>query len=178
MLKNLMLMALGAVIAIVILGAAGLAYAQTQTPPTGLAPYDQPFGGMGRWNGGGMMRHWSQSGQFGFMHEEFIAAMAPKLGMSVEALQAELAGGKTLWQIAAEKGMGFAEFQTLWLEAKKEALSNLVSKGVITQAQADWMLSRMDRMFQNGRGFGAGRGLGCGGNWAGPRNRWAPTPTP
>lgn len=178
MLKNLMLIALGAVIGILILGVVGIAFAQTQTPPNGVIPNNQPFGGMGRWNGGGRMGRWAQTGQVGFMHDYFIAAMAPKLGLSVEALQAELAAGKTLWQVAESKGIALEEFQTLMLQAKQEALSKMVAEGVITQAQADWMLSRMNWMFQNGRGFGGGMGPCHGGSWGVPRGRWVPTPTP
>jgi hypothetical protein len=100
------------------------------------------------------------------------------LGLSVEALQNELAAGKTLWQVAEAKGYTVEQFQSIMLEAKKEALSKMVADGVITQAQADWMLSRMNWMFQNGGGFGSGRGPCHGGNWGGQRGRWAPTPTP
>lgn len=178
MLKNLMLMVLGAAIAVVILGVAGIAFAQTQTPPSGVTPNSQPFGRMGGWMGGGMMGRWAQSGQFGFMHDYFIAAIAPKLNMNVEALQAELVAGKTLWQIAAAKGIDANQFKTLMFEAKKEALSKMVADGVITQAQADWMLARMNWMWQNGRGFGGGMGPCHGGGWGAPRGRWAPTPTP
>ncbi|MCX8062392.1 MAG: YckD family protein [Anaerolineales bacterium] len=169
MVKNLLFIVLGAVIAVVILGVAGISSAQTQTPPSDVAPYNRPFGGMGRWN---------KSGQFGFMHEYFIAAIAPKLGMSAEALQAELAAGKTLWEVAELNGIALTQFQTLMLEAKKEALSKMVADGVITQAQADWMLSHMNWMFQKRHGFGGVMGPCHGGSWGRPWWHLAPTPTP
>jgi hypothetical protein len=178
MLKNFLLIVLGAGLAILIFGVAGFAFAQTQTPPSGLAPNWTPFGGMGRWNGGGMMGRWNQGTQGGFMHEYLITAIAPKLGLSVEALQNELVAGKTLWQVAMAKGYSVEQFQSMLLDAKKEALSKMVTDGVITQAQAEWMLSRMNWMFQNGGGFGSGRGPCHGGSWGGQGGRWAPTPTP
>lgn len=178
MMKKLLLIALGAALAILVLGVAGIAFAQTQNPPSGLAPNSAPFGGMGRWNGGGMMGGWNQGTQSGFMHDYLITAIAPKLGLSVDALQTELVAGKTLWQVAEAKGFSLTQFQSMLLEAKKEALSKMVADGVITQAQADWMLSRMNWMFQNGGGFGSGRGPCQGGSWGGPRGRWAPTTTP
>lgn len=175
--KNILLIALGAGLAILILGVAGIAFAQTQNPPSGLAPNSAPFGGMGRWHGGGMMGGWDQGTQSGFMHDYLITAIAPKLNLSVDALQTELAAGKTLWQVAEAKGFSLTQFQSMLLEAKKEALSKMVVDEVITQAQADWMLSRMNWMFQNGGGFGSGQGPCQGGNWEGLRGRWAPTPT-
>lgn len=176
--KNIFLIALGAGLTILILGVVGIAFAQTQTPPSGFAPNSPPFGGMGRWNGGGMMGGWNQGTQSGFMHDYLITAIAPKLDLSVDALQTELTAGKTLWQVAEAKGYSVAQFQSMLQEAKKEALSKMVADGVITQAQADWMLSRMNGMFQNGGGFGGARGPCHGGSWGGPRSRWAPTPTP
>ncbi|GAB4473688.1 MAG: hypothetical protein Kow0088_09200 [Anaerolineales bacterium] len=178
MFKNILLIALGAGIAILVLGLAGIAWAQTQTPPNGLSPNSVPYGGMGRWNSGGMMGRWNQSGETGFMHDYFIAAIAPKLNLTVDSLEAELTAGKTLWQIAEEKGISIETFQSLMFEAKQEALSQMVADGVITQDQADWMLSRMKWMWENGRGFGSGFGPCHGGSWGSPRGRWAPTPTP
>ncbi len=178
MLKNIMLILIGAFIAVLVLGLVGFAYAQTQTPPNGYSPDGGCPAGMGRWKGGGMMGRWYQSSSMGLMHETFLAAIAPKLGISVDALKAELASGKTLWQIAAAKGISDEQMRDLWLEAKKVALTKMVSEGVITQAQADWMLSRMEWMFQNGRGFGGGMGICHGGSWQGRGGRWSPTPTP
>ncbi len=169
----------GAVTLGLLFGMTGVAFAQTQTPPNGVTPNSVPFGGMGRWGGGGMMGRWSQGGQVGAMHNYLIAAIAPKLGIGVDALNAELAAGKTLWQVAEAKGISADQFQTMFLEAKQEALSKMVADGVITQAQADWMLARMNWMLQNGRGFGGGGMGSChGGGWQSPRGRWSPTPAP
>ncbi|MCS6907931.1 MAG: hypothetical protein RML93_08625 [Anaerolineales bacterium] len=177
MLRILMLIALGAVIGVVILGIAGIAFAQTQTPPGSAAPNSQL--GVGCWNVGGMrMGHWSQSGRAGLIRRYFIAAVAPKLGMSAEALEAELAAGKTLWQVAQAQGIAWAEFRALVVEARKEALSKMVTDGVITQAQADWMLSHLERMFRKGGRFDGWMGPCCGGGWFNPQGRQTPTPTP
>ncbi|PWH13303.1 MAG: hypothetical protein DDG59_14500 [Anaerolineae bacterium] len=172
MLKNIFFMVIGATIVVLVFGVTGIVFAQSQPPN------NAPSGWRGRWNNSGMMGRWSQGAQDGWMHDYLIAAIAPKLGLSVEALESQLTAGKTLWQIAQEKGLTLEQFQTELLEAKKEALSKMVADGVITQAQADWMLSRMNWMFQNGRGFGFGSGPCHGGSWGGQRGRWAPIPTP
>ncbi len=106
---------------------------------------------MGR---GGMMGRWTQSGatgQYGPMHEYMVGAMAEALGMTDEELDAELAAGKTMWQVAEEKGLSTEEFQQLMIDARTSALEKMVADGVLTQEQADWMQSRMQGSGAAGR---------------------------
>jgi hypothetical protein len=49
----------------------------------------------------------------------------------------------------------------------QDAFAKAVADGVITQERADWMLQRMQNMYQNGYGFGScpmhnGQGFGPG----------------
>jgi hypothetical protein len=110
---------------------------------------------------------WGQRSQDGYgpMHEYMQAALAEGLGMSEADLQAAFAAGKTVWQVAQDKGMSAEEFQAVMIEARKAALAKMVEAGVITQAQADWMLSRMEYRQQQG-GFGGCQGMGRG-RWGG-----------
>ena len=91
------------------------------------------------------------------MHEAVWTAVAKELGMSYDALVAETQAGKTLWQIAEEKGVSIERLREVMLEAREAALADLVEQGVITQVQADWMLSHSGGMM--GGGFGH-----CNGN--------------
>jgi hypothetical protein len=124
---------------------------------------------MGR---GGMMGRWNQSGdgQFGPMHEYMVGAMAEALGMTDEQLDAELAAGKTMWQVAEAKGLSLEEFQTLMVDARKAAFTKMVADGVLTQEHAEWMLSRMQGMWSQGGATG-----GCPMH-SGGSGRWNTSP--
>ncbi|MGB9641475.1 MAG: DUF2680 domain-containing protein [Anaerolineales bacterium] len=171
MLKNILFLIAGAVIATLILGVAGFAYAQTQTPPANV-PNNFGYGRGG--NFGGMMGRWNQSGSYGFMHDYMVDAVASKLGVSPDTLEKELSAGKTMWQVAQEQGLTEEQFRTAMAESAKDAVAKMVADGVITQAQADWMVQRVETMLQSGFGYGLG---GChGGYWGRPGGRWLPAP--
>jgi hypothetical protein len=119
------------VVALAALGV-GVAFAQ------GPAPYA----------GNGLML---QSGG-GYLHTYMVSALAEKLGLKVEDINARLTAGETMYDIAIADGVKAEDFPALMLEVRSSALSAAVKDGVITQAQADWM---------NTRGFGRG-GYGTG----------------
>ena len=147
-----------ALISLAVLGVAGFAYAQTQTPPD--APFYGP--GMMRRNGGfgpGMMGGWGQAGS-GPMHPYMVEAFAEALGLTPEELQAKLDDGETMYTVAQAQGLSDEEFSTLMVEARTTALEKAVADSVLTQEQADWMIQRMAQM--QAQGFGPGAG-GCGG---------------
>ncbi len=171
MLKNVLFLIAGAVIATLILGVAGFAYAQTQTPPVNVP---NSFGPGRSGNFGGMMGRWNQTGSSGVMHDYMIDAAASKLGISADTLQNELNSGKTMWQVAQAQGLTEEQFRTAMAEAAKDAAAKMVADGVITQAQADGLVQRMETMLQSGFGFGIG---GCRGGTGGrPGGRWSPVP--
>lgn len=188
--KKLLYMGIGALITILALGAAGFAYAQAQNPPTPQPPagtgttQTQPGWGMM----GGMMRGWNSSGQsgmmnwrqglrrgmmgsyargfaqgsFGPMHEYMITALADKLGLTVEDLQAKIQAGETPLEIAAAQGLSADQVKDLVEQAHDEALKAAVAAGVLTQEQADFMDQRMESMWQNRGMYGRmGNSGGC-----------------
>jgi hypothetical protein len=77
-----------------------------------------------------------------------------------------------MWEIALSTGLTAEQVTTLMAEARTEALNQMVADGVITQAQADWMIERMSQMHQNGFGpchsGASGRGRGPGWRWNQP----------
>ena len=150
------------------LGTAGFVYAQTATPPT---PVPGTGYGYGRMMGGrGMMGGAGQTGtprygmgvngvEPGILHDGMIAVYAEKLGLTVDEINARLAKGETMAQIANSKGLTVDQFQTLMTDARSQAIDQAVKAGTLTQAQADWMKQRGASMMAGGRGMrGAGQG--------------------
>jgi hypothetical protein len=109
-------------------------------------------------------------------------AVTDLLGMTREEVFEERAGGKTLSQIAREKGVTDQQVNDAIVSAYKDRLDEAVKNGRITQAQADWLLARMKALapfeltnpFAPRGGFRGGMrgGRGCWGN-----NAPAPEPT-
>lgn len=156
-------------VAVIALGTVGFAFAQAGDPPTPEAPY-APFQGYGQQGmrgargmmGGGIGLRMSFDGEYGPLHEYMLPALAEALGMTPDELEAAHDEGITLWDIAQEKDISFEDFQALVLEAKSDAFADAVADGVITQDQADWMLSRMNGMWGQGSGPGTGTCDGTG----------------
>ena len=156
----------------------GFALAQDDTPRSPEFPYGQGmmpgYGGRGMhggFGGLGMMGGWS--GENGPMHDIMLTIFAERLDISVEELEARHDAGETMWDIAAGAGLSVEEVQALMLEARGAALEQMVADGLLTQEQADWMLSRMGQMWGGGvpggcHGAGAGSfGRGGRGSWQG-----------
>lgn len=106
-------------------------------------------------------------------HQQMFESQAKILGISVDELKNAWAEGKTIRQIIEEKKLDQNKIQErakqLKIEQMRSHLQTLVSKGVITQAQADKRLQFMQnqqnnfgtigylgmkRGFKNFRGFG------------------------
>src|SRR5512143_1763387 len=108
--KKFMLIAAVLAVALIVLGVAGFAYAQSQTPTVPNRGYGAGMmGGAGRgmMAGGGMMsgRGMMANGSVGPMHTYMIQALGDKLGMTVEDLQARLDKGETPYQVAQSQGL-------------------------------------------------------------------------
>ena len=165
--KKLLTVSAIVVLAILILGVAGFAYAQSQTPPTPDAPYGR--GMMGGWgnrgSGSGMMGRWGAGG-YGPMHEYMEDAFAEALGISHEDLEARLDAGETMWSIAQAQGLSDDEIAKLMVDARTKALEKAVADGALTQEQADWMSQHMRQV--QGAGFSPGACHGSGGPRRGP----------
>jgi len=169
--KTAILIGVIVVVVLVALGVAGYALAQTVTPRTPDFPFG--WGMMGRQ--GGMMGSWrAGEGGYGPMHEYMEDAMADALGITHDELEELLDQGKTMWQIAQEKGFTQEQFSELMVKARTEALQKMVEDGVITQEQADWMTSRMQQGWGGRGGFGGCPGMG--GNYGGGSGRWGNPP--
>ncbi len=154
---------------VVALLSTGQVFAQGTTPP---APQTPGSGyGYGRGMGGGMGNRGAMAGTGqGILHDGMVAAISQKLGVPVADLEARIAKGETVAQIAYSKGLTAEQFTTLMKDARIQAIDQAVKDGTLTQAQADWMKTRggamnVGAMF--GAGQGAGRGMGRGNGNAG-----------
>lgn len=90
--------------------------------------------------------------QDGVLHESLIAAYAAELGISVEDLEARLADGETMAQIALSTGLTIEEFKSLMQDVRALALDQAVLDGTLSAEQAEWLKTR-----GGGRGSIAGR---------------------
>lgn len=143
------------VLVVLALGALGVGVAFAQGPVTG---------GYGMMGGNG----------YGWMHDYVEQALAAKLGITEEQVEDALAAGKPMYQIALDNGIKQEDLAAFMNGVHKDAFDKAVKDGVMTQQQADWMLQRMQTMYQNGYGtgtgtcpMGGGNGFGRGGGMMG-----------
>ncbi len=149
---------------VVALLSTGQVFAQGTTPP---APQTPGSGyGYGRGMGGGMGNRGAMAGTGqGILHDEMMTVISQKLGIPVADLEARIAKGETIAQIAYAKGLTAEQFTALMKDARSQAIDQAIKDGTLTQAQADWMKTRGAGMF--GAGQGTGRGMGRGNSNAG-----------
>ncbi len=92
--------------------------------------------------------------------------------LSVDEVKNAWANGQNIFELAKAKGISEdtlkAKMETLRSEKHKTQLQALVTKGVITQAQADARLKSMETMKEKmgdkkGKGRGMGHMMGMGG---------------
>ncbi len=130
----------------------GVVYAQGPNPartPQANCPLG-PQGGAGlgmgwRW-GGSMLQTWADA-----------------LGMKVEDVTAAVRSGKTIADLAKEKGIAIEDLVAKALQARKVAVQQAVQDGRLTQAQADAMLEQMQaQMTENLENGTCAPGAGCG----------------
>ncbi|MBI4630335.1 MAG: hypothetical protein HY740_01185 [Chloroflexi bacterium] len=132
------------------LTAVGVAAAQTPIPPR---PFNPGAGGYGRGAmGAGGYGFMAQNVNDAVMHDAMYDSFAKALGLSRSDLEARVAKGETLAQIASAKGISAADFNKIWTDARKAGIDAAVAKGYFTKDQAAWMV---DRSINRG-GYGPG----------------------
>lgn len=148
-------------IATLSLGAAGLAFAQSESPPPVAGPeYGNEFK-VGR-RGYGGMRAGFTSGEEGPYHEDMIEAFAEATGLSVNEIENRLEAGETMWQIAASTGLTFDEISAILSQVRSEMVAKAVAGGTLTQEQTDLMNQHMRGRAAGGFGPGDGNCMGEG----------------
>jgi polyhydroxyalkanoate synthesis regulator phasin len=77
-------------------------------------------------------------------------AVAPKLGISQQTLDADLAAGQTIPQIAQAKHVSLSAVNQAYLSAVQTLLAQAVSKGYLTQDQSNALYSQVTKAVNNG----------------------------
>ncbi len=93
-----------------------------------------------RWMGKGF---WGRRGAWGMRGDSLFSIAADELGMSLSDLTAELQEGKSIAEVAEEKGVDPQTIADAYLAQYAETLSEAVEDERITQKQADLMLKSM-----------------------------------
>jgi hypothetical protein len=100
-----------------------------------------------------------------------LQVAAQKLGMTTDELITALQGGKTLEQVAQEKGVNYADVQAAIQQESQTEFRNRIQQGVtdgtISQEKADWLLEGLDKGFI---------GNGPGGDFLGGMHGFGPGP--
>jgi hypothetical protein len=97
-----------------------------------------------------------------------LAAAATYLGVSAAQLQSELQNGQTLDQIAKGQGKSLDGLVAAMVAQLKKGLDTAVSNGLITQAQANRLASRLEaRLKDMANGIRQPKGFGLEGPPAG-----------
>jgi len=103
--------------------------------------------GRGGWGGrgsrGGVLEQTQLQLEDELLHDEIVAAFADALGLTADEINARLDAGETLMQIVISTGFDFEAARTLIDDVRTQVLEQAVLDGIITQEQADWMLSRL-----------------------------------
>jgi len=113
-----------------------------QGNPGFFGPFGGRFGGKfgdHRWFGHGFR------GVGGMYDQTALKAIADKLGMSVQDLQAQLRSGKSLSDLAKEKGTSEQDLRSAAATAVKAQLDQAVKDGKLTQQQEDSILQRIQQ---------------------------------
>lgn len=84
----------------------------------------------------------SRMGFMGRGGNSFLAVAADELGMTASELMEELGNGKSIAEIAQEKGVDTQAIVDAHQAKLAETLAGAVEDGRITQKQADWMLEQ------------------------------------
>ena len=123
---------------VLVFGTAGLVSAQTGAPQ-GYTPPDYGSGMMGgRGGSGGGMQFMDED----LYHGDMLGGFAEALGLTADQLDARVAEGETMWQIAESEGATWDEFIAIMQEARSSMLDQAVEDGTLHQDQAGFMNSR------------------------------------
>jgi hypothetical protein len=136
-----------ALVAVLTLGAIGLGVAYAQNPfPNSPFTSGSMMGGYWSQQGGSnwmsAVHNWMTS--TGGMHTLVWDATANVFGLSSDELSAELNSGKTVAELAEEKGLDRVALIAALENAHQAGLSQSVADGILTQEQVDDMLTQME----------------------------------
>jgi hypothetical protein len=93
-----------------------------------------------------------------------LDAAAKALGMTSDDLSTALKAGKTIDQLATDKGVDVQTvrdaIKAVRNDEMRAQIKQAVADGKMTQEKADWLLEGLDKGFLDGPGFGFGHPIG------------------
>jgi hypothetical protein len=104
-----------------------------------------------------------------FSRDDAQAVIAEQLGLTVEELAAARDEGTHIYDLAEEQGIDMDTLMTAVSEARTAAFDQAVADGLLTQEQADLLLSQSGPHFGGFGGHGGHGGRGMHGGHGGPR---------
>jgi hypothetical protein len=104
-----------------------------------------------------------------FSRDDAQAVIAEELGLTVEELAAARDEGTHIYDLAEEQGIEMDTLMTAVFEARTAAFDQAVADGLLTQEQADLLLSQSGPHFGGFGGHGGHGGRGMHGGHGGPR---------
>ena len=113
------------------------------TAAQGPNPAQTPTTQQGYGRGGGNMSGMMMRGRMGGQDNSLVTIAATTLGIERTDLVTELNGGKTIADVAKDKGMDLSKIVDAALAQRATWLQDAVKAGRITQAQADANLATM-----------------------------------
>lgn len=135
----------GLLVALLVVGVIGATSVYAQSP------LSTPLHGRGLGGGDGPR-----------MGQAELAAAAKALGMTTDELSSAFQSGKTLEQLASDKGVDLQTVKDAINTAHREEVRTRIqqglSDGTLSQEKADWLLEGLDKGFLDGLGFGFGFG--------------------
>lgn len=78
------------------------------------------------------------------MHEDMVEAVADATDLSVDEIEARIAAGEHLFEIALDAGLDQEEYFDLMTETRKAYLAEAFEAGWISEERYQWMLERME----------------------------------
>jgi len=146
-----------AAVAVLAVGTAAATFAQTPPTPQGQGSSCQGWGG-------------SAQGNYDPANNPAIKQLADKLGVPANDLVTQLQGGKSVADVAKEKGVDEQALVDLLQAPQIEMMKIRVKYGYLTQDQADqaqkYMADRVKAQLEQ-KGFFGGNGYGPGGMMGG-----------
>jgi uncharacterized protein YidB (DUF937 family) len=96
-------------------------------------------------------------------YDTMISVLKNKLGLTDADINYARNSGKTLYELAEEKGLTADQLKSALYEERAEAIDDAVSNGTITKEQGDTLKANMKLNIDNCTGaFGQGQGYGRG----------------
>jgi hypothetical protein len=95
-------------------------------------------------------QHSNGLGQLEGAHQAVVQSVASALHLSADTLTADLAKGQTISQIASAQHVSIDSVNSAYLGAVQTQLKQVVSSGMLSQAQSDMLYSKLQQAVQSG----------------------------